>query len=87
MGVGTAPHVVAVEQGLPCHSVATPWVDHSLGFSWVERVAGPMLLALSVGCLCHWLLSAGMLTVLAGSGMCFADGLLCCLGVEAVLRP
>ena len=27
--LGTAPHVVTVEQGLPCHSVATPWTDQA----------------------------------------------------------
>ena len=31
---GTAPHVVAVEQGLPGHSVTTPSVDQTMGCSF-----------------------------------------------------
>ena len=41
--VGTAPHVVPVERGLPGHSVATPRVVRALGFLSRRNVAGPWM--------------------------------------------
>ena len=50
---GTAPHVVTVEQGLPCHSVTTPMADQAAGCHFaaaIGHVVGPYML-LYVNCL------------------------------------
>ena len=41
---GTAPHVVTVERGLPCHSVTTPMADQATGCHFalaIGHVVGP----------------------------------------------